>query len=419
MILRARGGGNVALRDVSLAGLADARSGTSYAGMVPVTPRAAGGLPAWDAAIRIASQAVAVLDMVVWRGERPARMRVSSTWQARLFTGAPNRDQTWFEVWETVEASLTARRNAFLWRNVDAGRVVEMWALHPDQVRVVRDRSGVLTYRVAVGGGWCDPLGTHVPRVLVASPSDVLHIKGPGGGGLDVAPSPIDVFRATFGGGLAQQSYDESFWTRGVGDGIVLSFPQEITQTQAAAAKALWDEGSGLSGARGARVVSGGATVTSVQLSARDAQTVEAKAATTLDVARITGVPASLIEHTTGGGAGGSAPLSPEHELTRWVRYGLLPRLERIEDALTADPALFAGGRDTPEFDRDLVMADRMTEAQIQVQKVQAGIWLPDDVREQDGMPPLPAGVGQIPQITPVGGAPNAAPTSPPAPPGN
>jgi hypothetical protein len=40
-------------------------------------------------------------------------------------------------------------------------------------------------------------------------------------------------------------------------------------------------------------------------------------------------------------------------------------------------------------------------------QRVQSGILLIDEARHILGYDPLPGGVGQIPQITPVGGAPN------------
>jgi hypothetical protein len=39
--------------------------------------------------------------------------------------------------------------------------------------------------------------------------------------------------------------------------------------------------------------------------------------------------------------------------------------------------------------------------------RIQNGSELVDEARADNGRPPLPNGAGQIPQITPVGGAPN------------
>jgi hypothetical protein len=46
---------------------------------------------------------------------------------------------------------------------------------------------------------------------------------------------------------------------------------------------------------------------------------------------------------------------------------------------------------------------------------VQAGIWLPDEARANDGLNELPGGIGRVVQVTPVGGAPNDS-GPPPAP---
>jgi hypothetical protein len=132
------------------------------------------------------------------------------------------------------------------------------------------------------------------------------------------------------------------------------------------------------------------------------------------DQARIFRVLSSLI----GGGSTSqvSKPISPEHETTRWLRL-LGPRLEWIEGFIAADPSFFGpGARDYPGFDTSGVLrGDLATEAAIAHRKVQSGIWLLDEARAKDGLPPLPGGLGKIPQIVPVGGQANPLPTPPAA----
>lgn len=394
------------------------RGGAVYAGgQVRVDSTTVVGLPAVDAAVRGASEALACLSLRVWRGEGTERRAVTGTWQARfLAQPRPNPAQTWFEFWETAEASLTARRNAFIWRDTVDGRVVAMWALHPDQVMVgIDDQAGDPRYRVIVGGGWMDPTGLangHRPKTVEVGPEVVLHAKGPGGGGRALAPSPIEVFRASLGGALAQQASQEAFYTRGTAGGHVIAFPQDLPARAVREAKALWDESNaGVGNAYGTRVLSGGATITPVTVSQSDAQFVETAQLSIEDAARIFQWPASLI----GGGAGvgqRGGPMSPEHEMTRMVRYCLTPRMRRWEAILLADPLLFGpGARDYPAWDREgLIRADVATQSAADAQLVNAGILLVDEARALRGQPPLPNGWGQIPQIVPVGGSPYGVP---------
>jgi hypothetical protein len=72
-----------------------------------------------------------------------------------------------------------------------------------------------------------------------------------------------------------------------------------------------------------------------------------------------------------------------------------------------------------------LLKLDPKVKADVQHQQVQDGLRLVDELRALDGYGPLPPipddwakEPGKVPQITPVGGAPNpVAHTTPPAPP--
>lgn len=384
---------------------------TAYGGSVAVSPATAAGLPAFDAAIRMASEAVATLTMRVWRGYKVDRRPVDTTWQARLLAGTPNPAQTWFEFWETAEASMTARRNAYIWRTLIDGRPVALWALHPDQVHVTSTSTTGATYRVAVGGGWLDPTGQDRSRTLEVDEATILHVKGPGGGGRLTAPSPIEVFRTTIGAALAQQRFQENFYSKGASIGLAVLLPERMNQQQAERWRDMWKATYGGPDGETTAVLGGGATIEKIGLSQDDAQFVESAQLSIDDVARIMGWPSSLL----GAGQQGT-PLSPEHEMTRMVRYALNPRLVRWESALAADPYIFGpGSRDYPAFDREgLIRADVATQTDADVKNVQSGILLVDEVRAERGLPPLPDGIGQIPQIVPVGGSPAGVPIGAP-----
>jgi hypothetical protein len=94
--------------------------------------------------------------------------------------------------------------------------------------------------------------------------------------------------------------------------------------------------------------------------------------------------------------------------MQRWLYHGLGPRLARIESALNADGDLFGPGDIFAAFDvSDVVRGDLRSEDTVAHQQIQDGRLLVDEWRAARGFPDLPGGLGKIPQITPVGGAPN------------
>lgn len=390
-------------------GLIAERASTFSAGAgVSVTGRTVGGIPAFDAACGIVGNAIGQLTLRVWRGNGPVRAIVTTTPQARLLRGSYNPQQDPFTFWHIIGASLTARRNAFIWKTFNnVGQVVEMTALHPDQVSNVRRDGKHLTYTVSFSDWFPQPSDVTGVGSLTVNESTIRHIRGRGGFGEIMAPSPMKQFRTAFSLAIAKQGHEASVYRNGAQGGLVVSFPAGVSREQADKwREGFDDEHAGVSNAGRTKVAGNGATITQIGMTQRDAAFIEAVGLSITDISLITGVPAWLL----GQRDATAKPLSPEHEMQRWVYTGLAPMLRRIESSLNADQYMF-GGSDECGFDTsDLIRGDLMTEADIAIRKVQAGIWLPDEARSRDSLEPLADGQGQIPQITPVGGAPNASP---------
>lgn len=410
MTVIATRGGDVTLRDASVGAIL-AAEGLTRGGLggTAVTGRSMRGLPAADLAIRIASQAVAKRKrLIVWRGQPPRRKQVTSTWQARFFNGAPNdRLESWFLVFEQTEASLTARNNAF-WRKVtDAiGRVVSVYVIHPDCVegRWNKER-GHAEYRIAESGGWGSWLG----------PDEILHFRvGYPEPGAVIAPSPVQNFKTALGAALSKAQFEGNLYDRGVMQSLAVTFPQGVTAQQARRFREMMaSEHGGIDKSAGTRVFGGGAQVTTIGLSLADAQFVEGMNFDVEQVGRMLGVTSSLLGMT--GGSGSRTQVTPEHEEDRWWRYGLEPRLCRIEEAVYADPSFFgAASRDYPEFATQRLRADRATEVSSIVSLKQAGIITANTAASELGYEDL-GPEGDIVQLTPVGGAPNPDKTTNPA----
>jgi HK97 family phage portal protein len=362
------------------------------------------GIPAIHRAARIRAEALGALKLRCWQGEGPDKKRMDGTWQAKLFAGPPNEWQTRFGFWETVAESLAYRGNAYIWKLVDPAsqRIVDWYALHPNQVTC----KGAGQYEVKVSAGYMDPVGRG-PGTYRVDYDTILHIRGFGQGGMEEAPSPIAVFRDALAAPVERQRHEARMWRRGTSLQLAVEFPQGVSKEQVDEWRPAWQESYEGTDGDTTAVLGGGAKIVPIGMTAVDARFVEMAHLTVEDASRIMGVPANLLGAPT---MTGTTKPTLEEDLMTWLRFGLGPEIERIESALQDDDILFPplGRSIYPSFDTEaFVRGDIMTEATVLQQRVQSGILLPDEARRILGYPPLPGGVGSIPQITPVGGAPN------------
>jgi HK97 family phage portal protein len=412
VITRVRGAGEIDLRSFALTDMVKwGYSGLRSAG-APVSESAIRGIPAIHRAARIRAEALASLRLRVWRGDGPDRTRVDTDWRARLFRGAPNEYCSRFAFWETVGESLAYRNNAYVWKTADpeTGRIVELYALHPDQVRC----KGWGKYEVEVRGGYVDPVGKG-KGIYKVDDATILHVRGHGNGGTAEAPTLIQNFREALAAPVARQRHETRMWAKGSALKAAVVFPGGVSKEQGDVWKTAWR--SEYEGAEGETTafLGGGADIKPIGMTMQDAQYVQMAHLTVEDASRIMGVPANLI----GGVQTTQQATTLEQDLATWLRFGLGPELERIESALESDWELF-GPRALlyPMFDTEnFVRGDVMTEDTVAHNQVQDGRLLVDEWRHSKGLPPLPNGAGSIPQVVPVGGGPN--PASAPAPSSN
>ena len=354
-------------------------------------------LAAVGAAIEWAAAQVAMLPLRVWRGTGLDRVAVSTTWQARFFAGEPNPEQPWVDLLEQTQAAIEARGNAFWQKTLDdAGRIAQVWLVPPGGCVATFDRATrEKRFAVRLADGATATLGRR----------EVTHFRGPGAPGEAMAPSRIERYAATLGALDAKIQYERDLYENGAGQSIAVSFPRDVPNREIAQFRDVFQSEHATSGRRGrVKVFGGGATVSQVGISPADAELVASLNWSVADVARAFGVPLDAILAEIGKGD------SADASRRRWRETQLPPRLLRIAQALRQDAAFFgAGARDYPQHDMRGVLFD----ATVLKELVQVGVLVPDEGRAELGYAPLPDGVGQVPQITPVGGAPNA-----PAPPG-
>src|SRR5215831_6556470 len=340
-----------------------------------VSQSTAHGVPALYRAARMRAESLGQLHLCCWSGDGPTRQRRDQVWQAKLFSGPANECQTRFGFWETIGESLAWRNNAYVWKNVDplSGQITDWWALHPDQVSC----DGYDSYTVTVSQGYVDPVGAGDGRYHVTDDT-LLHIRGHGDGGTYEAPTPIQIFKDALAAPILRQRYETKMWSKGTNLQVAISFPAGVRADEASQWKEHWKRAyEGVDGDTTA-IVGAGATIQPIGMTAADAQFVQMAQLTVEDASRIMGVPANLL-----GVQLQRAVPNLEQDLATWLRFGLGPELSRIESALEADEQVFPQGAHTyPAFDTEMfVRGDILTEAQVLVALVQAGIFTPNEAR--------------------------------------
>ena len=363
---------------------------------VPYTLQAAVGIPTVGACIRLLAETIGSLPLCVYEGELADKRRALNAWQYDLLYEQPNPDCSAFDFHSDIAASIETTGNAFVRKFKGNGRVLAMYVLDPTQVVVKRTEGNAKVFEYGVGGS-----------KETLSAAQVLHIRGFTLYGGDMGLSPIAQHRAALGASLAGQSFQGNFYANDAMPPGYIAVPGLLTRDQGRDMLQEWNaRHQGPANRGNMAILYNGAEIKQLTMPLADAQWIETQERSDELAARIyLGPAASLMM---------SGPNSPnvktEEETMRFLNFALRPRLARIEGAFKADLDLFAGTELYPEFHiDDLLRADAATRAEVQHKQVQSGVLLIDEARAEEGLPPLPDGIGQIPQITPVGGAPNPA----------
>lgn len=395
MIVRTRGGANHEARTVSNqfgpTPIPPTPWGTYGGVMAGTGPDAGAGVPGVLNAIWLIAETTASLPMEVWTGKLADKRLADSSWQWKLLHDRPNEEQSPFDFWFDVTACIESRGNAYLHKVKYQGRVVALHVVDPDIVSIQRDRNGQRIYRLS-GRDGAQELTT----------SDILHVRGPTFKGGDIGMTPLQVASSVVSGSLNAYRHEAAFYQNAASLPFAISVPGDVNREKAARMLGVFkDTHSGPGNAGNPAILGNGADIKPLGLTMADAQYVEGAKLRVEDIARIFRVPRAALN-------AGERGENIEQETRRFLTFGMHPRLERIESAFLADPDFFADSPLYPEFnDEDIIQVDAATRASVRHQDVQSGVLLPDEARADMGRPPLPDGLGKVPQITPVGGAPN------------
>ncbi len=327
-------------------------------------------------AIKLRQESVARVPLVVYRGD--GERAAGAEHPAQRLLDRPNPFWTRGELWRATETYLGLWGSAFWGLERDAGgRVVEIWPLRPDRMRVVPDEESYVRGFVYMAGG---------QQAASYLPEDVVWMRyfNP----LDeyAGLSPMAPLRLSADMGLDSLRASRSVLLNDSTPGIFIESPDTPSDMDVEEFYERWDARfQGVDKARRPALLSGGMTVRNLGFSPREMEYFRNMRWSLEDVSRVYGVPKPMLADLE------QATFSNFNTARRvFWEDTIVPQLGFYEEALNAGlmPGL-GDGTLRARFDLGEVEALREAEndkAKRRIGYVKAGIMTAEEVREEMGL---------------------------------
>lgn len=360
-----------------------------------VTDETALKIAAFTACVNLLSRNIATLPVHAYRKRGKAREEIDPAPAIVQSPSAIVSRTTWVE---QIMRSLLMRGNAYGYvTQLDSfGWATKVEILHPDSVHVAQvDQLSPPTYHRRGAGG-----------LVELDPARVMHISAFNMPGSAVGLSPISYMAWTLGLAADAVGYGAEFLGGGGHPTGVLSTDLLLDEDQATRAKRRFKEAT--EGDQLA-VLGGGWQYQAVQISPADAQLLESRQFSAVEICQFMGVPATKIGAAMSGTSVTYA--NREQNQQEYASDSLLWWTTNVEEAWTAQ--LQRGQFVRLNLDV-LLRPDANTRSVIIDRKLRNGTLNADEARAFDDMPPLPNEQGQLFIWPPI--APALMPDGTPAP---
>lgn len=348
---------------------------------VDVTPDSSLQYSAVLACVRVLAEDVASLPLILYRRMQPrGKERATAHPLYRLLHDAPNPEMTSLEFRETLMGHLALWGNGYAEKEFDrAGRVMGLWPLRPDKMRVTRAAGGALSYEYRLPDG----------KTQILPAARVMHLRGLGTNGI-TGYSPIALARNAVGLGLAAEEFGSRFFGNGARPQLVLIHPGQLTPEGQENLRTSWrKQHEGLSKAHRVAVLEEGITVKEIGIPPEDAQFLQTRRFQAVEIARIYRVPPHKIQDLE------RATFSNiEHQSIEYVTGTLQPWLVRWEQAIRRD-LLMEAERESffaEHLIAGLLRGDTISRFQAYAMGRQNGWLSANDIRELENMNPIEGG---------------------------
>lgn len=341
---------------------------------VDVNTTTAEGISAVYACCAAISETVGSLPLDVYRNTDNGREKAKTHPLYRLLHDAPNNYQTALEFREQMQRHVLLRGNAYaeiVWN--PNGSVKALLPLHPDSVTVLRSSLGNLVYEHVDGKG--------NQRRLLAD--EVLHLRYHSDDGI-LGRSPIQVARDTIGLALAERTHGAKMFENGTKLSGVIETPPGTTKEQAGQIRESWAAGqSGVSNHGKTAVLPQGATFRTVSLSLEDADWIQARRLSIVEVARLFRVPPVMIGDMEASNYSNVVELS-RFFVTNTLRRHLVMWEQAINRACITNPAFFV-----EHNVEGLLRGDSLARANFYQRGIEDGWMLRSEVRRIENLPTI------------------------------
>lgn len=301
---------------------------------------------------------------------------------SRLFL-RPNRQQSWLEFAEMLEASLKLRGNAFAAIRRDGrGNPIELVPINPDCVLVLEAFDGSIFYNVNRVGLWMMAMLEGFPVSIPEE--DMLHIRGLSFNAL-VGASTIGLGRDAIGLAMAQEQQQARLIANGAKPSGVLSVDRELSEEAAIRLKTSWNDfQAGLMNTGKTAVLENGVTYKALQLTSVDMELLQSRTFQVDEICRLFLMPPFKVGVMAKGVGKNMPEMNQEYvsdciapEFDRWeARMGFTFQLE--------DDGLFV------DFDETgLLRADINSRYNNYRTGILSGFLKPDEARRAEKLPPV------------------------------
>lgn len=345
-----------------------------------VTEKTVFSIGAVAACVRVISQGLATMPFKTYQ-KKGGKINEDLNSSSSKLSREPNPFMTWFKMAEymTAVAVLKGNSYAYIFRDSN-GNAINLLPLQNCQISTMIG-NGELFYKIVT----TDPIYKGIPDVVPAT--SILHIKGLCTSSIFEGVNPIQAHAQTFGIDLAAMDATAKTFKSGSKKWMLASENSWKPEQMAASAKSFDNM---IGGESVVMTVPSGVTATQVSLSPSEAGYLESMQYTDKDIARIFGVPASMI-----GADDGAIKASVEQDALNFLQQTLAPWAKNFESEwslkiLTSNQRMQGF---YPKFNfNSLLRADASTRAEFYSKMINIGVMSPNEARAFEELNPYEGG---------------------------
>jgi HK97 family phage portal protein len=355
----------------------------------PVNANTAMGVNAFTAGIRLIAEDLASLPLVVYERLEKGKRRAPEHPAYALLHDAPNPEMTSMVFRETGIGHMYSWGNWYAEKELNGNGVpVRLWPLRPDRMTPdVSTGKRVYKYRLPDGTG------------VIIPASRIFHVPGWGFDGL-VGYSRVTLMRRALESAIVTSEYGLRTLANDARPGVTILHPQQLSKPAKKNIAESWDEAhQGLTNAQRTAVLDEGMTIDTMGFSPEDAQYLDSRKFSTIEVAQGLRLPPHKLSDLE------NAHFTNIEESNIDYVVALTPPATRIEQQIGKD--IIGPGVFFAEHLFDALLRGKTLD-RFQAYRIASNgaSWMnADDIAELENRNPLPDGKGQI-YLAPLNEAP-------------